>query len=277
MKIGVGFLTCLLAAMLIVCSAPVSREPDMTVPPQAETRDNSADDARTILGRYAEAWRGKEEMPSLKDTISVAFWISGEGGGEHTVVLAPQGPAEVVDGIAENHAGGFRTDIGTLRRLDRGEINALTAMGRAKWSDPADMDPVFPQGGLTPELQALHLPLAFHFWNRDRPETVRFGEGTSRFVHGGNATIFFYDRGLRTAWYQLKEGMHVNAELSDQVNPFPSLFIVIRGSFSARLDGEEQRLSEGIAVHVPAGMPHEFWAGPGDYGEVIMICWGDGA
>lgn len=150
-------------------------------------------------------------------------------------------------------------------------------MGRAHWSDPADMDPVLPAGRLTPEVQALLLPVTFHFWNRGWPETIRFGDGTSRFVHGGNATVLFYDRGLRTAWYQLREGMHVNADPSDQVNPFPSLFVVIRGSFHARLGGEEQRLTEGIAVYVPAGMSHEFWAEQGEYGEVIMICWGEGA
>jgi mannose-6-phosphate isomerase-like protein (cupin superfamily) len=277
MKIKWAFLTCLLTATLIMCSAPASQEPGMTVPPQMEIRDNSADDARTILARYAEAWRGREEMPALKDPISVAFWISGEGGGEFTIVLAPDGPAEVMDGIAEDHAGGFRSNMETLRRLDRNEINAMTAMGRANWSDPADMDPVIPGGRLTPELQALFLPLTFHFWNREWPEIVPFGEGTTRFVHGGNAAIFFYDQGLRTAWYQIQEGMHINADPSDQTNPFPSLFIVTRGSIMARLDGREQRLSEGIAVLVPAGMPHEFWAGPGEYGEVIMICWGDGA
>lgn len=249
-----------------------------TVPPPAKAGGMAGDDARTILGRFAASWRGAKEMAGMSRTETAVFWITGEGGGEFTVVLPPDGPARLEDGIAESFSGGFRTSMETLRRLDRGELSAMTAMGRAHWSDPADMDPVLPPGqGFTPEFQARFLPLTFHFWNRDWPEIIRFGEGTTRFVHGGNAAILYYDKGLRTGWYQIKEGMHVNHDPADQTNPFPSLFIVTRGSLRARLGGEELRLQEGVAVHVPAGMTHEFWAGPGEYGELVLIMWGAGA
>jgi quercetin dioxygenase-like cupin family protein len=71
--------------------------------------------------------------------------------------------------------------------------------------------------------------------------------------------------------------MHVNAEAKDQTNPFPSLFIFTRGAIQARLGGEERTCTEGEAVLVPAGMTHEFWARPDQYGELILIMFGEGA
>jgi len=52
----------------------------MTIPPATKKRDNSRDDARIILARHAEAWRGDAEMPPLKDPVSISFWISVDGG-----------------------------------------------------------------------------------------------------------------------------------------------------------------------------------------------------
>lgn len=166
----------------------------------------------------------------------------------------------------------------TLRRLDRGELNLWTALGRARMRDPAPVNMRFPpEFRWTAEARGLYLPLAFHFWNREWPETILFNGKVSRRVHGGNVVVFYYDRGLRTAWYQVKAGMHLNADPADQVNEFPTLVIVTRGSFSGRFNGVERRLREGEAVFIPAGMRHEFWAGPDEYGEFVIVMFGDRA
>jgi mannose-6-phosphate isomerase-like protein (cupin superfamily) len=145
-------------------------------------------------------------------------------------------------------------------------------------SDRTPLDFRLPEGfQLTPATQAVFLPFVFHFFNREWPEVARFGEGTTRRIHGGNAAILYYDLGLRSAFYQIEPGMHVNEEEDQRVNVFPSLFIVIRGSFQSRMDGRERTLHEGEAVLVPAGMTHEFWAGDDQYGEMIMIAFGEGA
>lgn len=274
--------TCLILFCLglLVSAATASPAADRqrTSPPPLTGPDNRADDARAILERYRAAWEARAAEFQLAEKTILVFRVSGTGGGDYQLILQSNGRAELAEGLPEKHDGGFRTDIETLRRLDRGEINHMTAMGRANWHDPAAMDPILPPGVKpSAELLGRLLPLAFHFWNREHPVTVRFGEGTSRLVHGGNATVIHYDRGLRSAWYQLEEGMHVNAEPADQVNPFASLFIVIRGSFQARIGGELRVLRQGMALVVPAGLSHEFWAGPGEYGELIMICWGEGA
>lgn len=96
-------------------------------------------------------------------------------------------------------------------------------------------------------------------------------------MHGANATVFFYDRGFRSAWYQVKPGMHVNADPADQINDHPQLMIVTRGRLRTPLHGEERTLSEGEAVFIPPGMRHEFWVERNGYAEFIFLAFGEGA
>jgi mannose-6-phosphate isomerase-like protein (cupin superfamily) len=262
-----------LAAALVPKLGPAQ---DMTHPP-AMAPGNARDSAKEILSRYAQAWRGKEEM-DLREEAVLAFWVTGDTGGEYHVILRPEGPGHLVEGIPKSYTFGFEADIETLRRIDRGEWNAFTAMGQARGSDTIPLVPRAPEGfKWTPENRGYLIPLFFHFWNRDWPERVLFGEGTTRPVHGANTTIFYYDKGLRTAWYQVKAGMHVNADPADQTNEFHTLVIMSRGAVKCRLGGVERLLREGEAVFIPAGMPHEFWAEPDQYGEFIILMFGEKA
>ncbi len=269
----------LIALILITACGSGCRQPTVdnaTRPPPASrsTRDSSA---LEILQRYAEAWRGSEEMV-LQEELVVNFKIAGAGGGEYHVVVAPGGNAQVFEGKAENCSMGFETDIDFLRRLDRNEVNALTAMAQASGDDPIPLRPILPDGfEWTPENRSTIIPFWFHFWNREWPETIRFGEGTTRPVHGALAAVFYYDKGIRASWYQLKPGMHINADPRDQTNPFHSLLMVTRGTLESRLGGQPRRLLEGEAVFIPSGMSHEFWAEEGQYGEMILIMFGEGA
>lgn len=249
---------------------------DMTHPPFPDRPDEGAT-AREILKRYAEAWRGKEEMELHGPTV-LAFWVEGEGGGEYHITLSPDGPGHLGEGALVDYAFGFATDMETLRRLDRGEWNALTAMGQARGTDPIPLVPRTPEEfEWTPEDRAYFLPLLFHFWNREWPERVLFGEGTTREVHGGNAVVLYYAGGLRSAWYQVKPGMHINADPANQTNEFDTLVICTRGAVMSKLGGVERLLSEGEAVFVPAGRTHEFWAEEGQYGEFVIVMFGEGA
>lgn len=243
----------------------------------AATAGNQFASAQEILARYAQAWRGHDEMELREETI-VAFWVTGAGGGEFHIVLPPEGAGRLHTGVPSTYALGFETDMETLRRLDRGEWNALTAMAQARGDDPIPLVPKFPEGfQLTPENRGYVLSLCFHFWNREWPEVVRFKEGTTRPVHGANAAVLLYDKGLRTAWYQVKPGMHINADPEDQTNEFSTLIIMTRGELAARLGGIERTLRAGEAVFIPAGMTHEFWAGADQYGEFVIVMFGEGA
>jgi mannose-6-phosphate isomerase-like protein (cupin superfamily) len=151
-------------------------------------------------------------------------------------------------------------------------------MGRARESDPTPMDIDFLPGFQpTPDFIVRFLPFTFHFWTRGFPELVPFGRAQSRVVHGGNIVIFYYQEGLRSGWAQLEKGQHVNADPRDQVNEFPSMFIVIRGRAMGKIGGKEGLLEAGQMILVPAGVSHEFWNPYDEPAEVILVMFGAGA
>lgn len=244
---------------------------------QTVVRLGADDSARGILQRYADAWLGRRELELPRDVV-LTFSISGEQGGDFAIKLSNESGGILHQGMPALYDIRFDTDIDFLRRLDQGQMSALTAMGQARSSDPIPLNPRFgPDFDKLPNAPLLFRRLSFHFWTRGWPEIVPFGELAARQVHGGNAAVFVYDREFRSAWYQLKAGMHINADRKDQANNFPQLVIVTKGAFNARLDGRQLVLSEGQAVLIPPGMTHEFWADVGQYGEVVFIAYGEGA
>jgi hypothetical protein len=201
------------------------------------TGSEAPEGAREILERYARAWRGREEMP-LDTAVILGFRIRGEGGGDFHVVLPPEGGAELRPGEPAPGAAlvtTFETDIDFLRRLDRGELNALTATVQATGHDPIPLVPHHPEGfRWTPEARAFVYPLWFHFWNRDWPEVIPFGDGRTRQAHGANATVFYYDRGLRTMRHQLGPGMRLGgAGGHAHTTTFSYLVVTTRGEMHA--------------------------------------------
>jgi mannose-6-phosphate isomerase-like protein (cupin superfamily) len=230
-----------------------------------------------MLRRYADAWRGRQELV-FDGALVIAFWVRGAQGGEFNLTLTQEPGSVVREGVPAEYDIGFELDMEFLRRLDRGEMGPLTAMGQARSTDPIPLNPKpGPQFVKRSDAALLFRRLSFHFWNRDWPEIVAFGESGARLVHGANAAVLVYDQEFRSAWYQLKPGMHINADPRDQTNDFPQLVVVTRGQFSARLDGRQRTVAEGQAIFIPAGMAHEFWAEPGQYGEVIWTAFGKGA
>jgi mannose-6-phosphate isomerase-like protein (cupin superfamily) len=267
-----------LVAVPLLSSILTARPSTAQTVSEATLHDNAANDAETILRRFTDAWRLRQQL-AIPDTIRLGFRITGEGGGTFHAAVPPDGPVYLLTGeTTAQNALVFEMDMATLLRIDSGQLNALTAMAQGHASDPTPLVAHHPPGfSWTPENRALYMPFMFHFWNREHPAVVRFGEGSTRSVHGAEATVLYYDRGFRSAWYRVSEGVHINADPRQQRNPFTSMFIITRGTVSARIDGIELRLSEGETLVVPAGMTHEFWAEPGEGGDAVVIMFGPGA
>jgi len=231
--------------------------------------------AAKIITDWAAAYQ-KKVSPEEEGLFGIE--IKGEGGGVWTVSIEPGRKVKVRAGEPDKPTFLFTTDLSTLRKIDKGEINALTAAGRAKASDSAPVDIKFmPDVQPSPEVMKKIFHYGFHFFIPGTPEIIYFDEAHSRFVHGGNVVIFYYTTGLRTAWYQVKKGMVINQDESDQVNPFPTLFICTRGEGRAKLGGKTITLKKGMMVYIPAGMSHMFWNENDEPMEGIIIMFGPGA
>ena len=228
-----------------------------------------------LIADFAASYEGKTG-PAIDAVFGLE--IKGDPDGSWRVQINPQRKVTLRPGKPETPTFVFTCDFETLGKIHDGVWNALTAAGQARSSDPAPLDIRFMEG-FKPAADTMEkiFHVLFHFFNTSGPEIIRFGEKNSRFVHGGNAVVIYYARGLRTAWYQLKKGMVINADEKDQVNPFPTLFICTRGEGRGRLGGRDSTLKEGMSVFIPAGMSHMIWNEKDEPFEGVIIMFGEGA
>jgi len=237
--------------------------------------------AEEILRSYVEDFRSD---PAAAQPMAFGIKVGGEGGGGWHVLIGGKKGAngdyqvDLGKGLPPNPAVFYTLDLTTLRQIDSGAVNALTAMGRARASDPAPMDIGLMDGfEPAPDFFGRFIPFTFHFWTRGFPEIVNFGKEQSREVHGAHMVVFYYQEGLRSAWAQIEKGQHVNEDPKDQSNPFPTMLIGIRGRAVAKVEGKEIQLQAGQMVFVPAGVSHEAWNPYDEPAEVIILMFGEGA
>jgi mannose-6-phosphate isomerase-like protein (cupin superfamily) len=231
---------------------------------------------REILERYAADY---EADPSI---LEVTFAIEVDGSWWHVVAEPASDEAapsvQLRNGKPAEPTFYFTLGASTLERLDRGELNPETAMVKAFSTDPSPMD-VEAMEGFEPGEDFLDTMLrtTFHFWTRGLPEIIPFGESHTRFTHGADAVVFYYQPGFRSGWLSLKPGQHGNEDPRMQTNPFPSLFVVTGGKGKARIGGVEVELRAGQAILVPAEVAHEFWNPFDEPMEAVLLMFGEGA
>ncbi|MGY3793289.1 cupin domain-containing protein [Aquimarina sp. 433] len=172
----------------------------------------------------------------------------------------------------------YSIEFETLQAIHNGTINALTAQGKAFAGDYTPMS-VREMDGFTPsEIDDSNLnAFSFHFWTKGFPEIIPFKESTTRKAHGSNFTIFYYEKGLRTAWYRILPGERVRDDAREQAAPFPMLGVTIKGTIEGEVDGERITVSEGNTVFIPANVNHKWWNEKDEAVEVILIMFGKGA
>jgi mannose-6-phosphate isomerase-like protein (cupin superfamily) len=166
----------------------------------------------------------------------------------------------------------------TLHQIDRGELSMLTGMVKAFSTDvvPTDVDVM--EGYQPPEdFQTWLMPQIFHFWNRGFPEIVPFGDGHTLPSHGGHVSVLYYQPGFRSGWGYLAPGEHANEDPRSRSNPFPSLFIALEGTITARINGVDHEFSEGNFMIIPAGVEHEFINETDENVHFMLFMFGEGA
>ena len=282
-----------------ICAASVLLAPVAVLADEELTKS-----AEEILQNYAADFR---HDPAAGEAITFGIRVTGEGGGDWHVVVAgreyqtgptkpagepkpPTKPAAaerktteewdvaLKPGFPAEPIPYYVLDVATLRKIDHGELNALTAMAKAHGGQTAPMDfGVTPGYQPGPDFGARFVPLSFHFWTRGLPERVPFHGGLSRVVHGANAVAFYYQKGFRSAWYQVTKGQHINQDPQDQANPFPSMFIMLRGKAQAKIGGRNVAFPANEMMFVPAGVTHEFWNPYDEPAEMIILMFGEGA
>ncbi len=237
----------LLAAAAAVLAAPYAQAAEGKAPSDLE-----------ILEVYAADFA---RDPTL--TEAVTFGVE-SGDDFYTVEASPaaEGVAArvtVKEGAPASPSFYYTLDEGWLGKLHRGEVNALTSMAKAFSTDVTPMD-IGVMEGFQPEgdFGGWVIPFTFHFWTKGQPEIVPISPDKTRFTHGANAGILYYQPGLRSGWFDIRPGQHVNADERSRENPFPSMFIMTKGEVTAIIGGERLTFREGTMMLVPASVSHEF-------------------
>ena len=162
-------------------------------------------DPSIILNRYAEDY---EKDITLKNDITFAvkvdsqFWhIIAEAKTDSTISRV-----QVIPGKPPVPTFYFHTSAETLNEIDQGKLNALTASAKAFESDfaPFDVDIMEgyqPKEGFLANLFSVY----FHFWTRGVPEIIPYGLDFTRFTHGAQASIFYYQKGFRSGYVAIKK------------------------------------------------------------------------
>lgn len=172
----------------------------------------------------------------------------------------------------------YKIEPETLKAIHEGKINALTAQGKAFAGDYTPMS-ISMMEGYEPNMEEYGKinPFSFHFWTRGYPEIIPFGEGMTRRAHGSNFTVFYYEPGIRTAWYRVLPEERVRDDAREQAAPFPMLIVAIKGTTEGEVDGNRVSLSEGNTIFIPPNVMHKWWNETGEATEAILIMFGEGA
>ncbi|QBA64011.1 cupin domain-containing protein [Muriicola soli] len=166
----------------------------------------------------------------------------------------------------------------TLRAIFNGELNALTAQGKAFAGDYAPMNVKEMEGFESDmDMDSKINAFSFHFWTRGFPEIVPFADGLTRKAHGSNFVVFYYQKGLRTAWYRVLPEEKVRHDPREQAMPFPMLIVAIKGVTEGEVDGKRVSLTEGNTVFIPPFAAHKWWNETNEASEAILIMFGEGA
>lgn len=173
----------------------------------------------------------------------------------------------------------YRIEYGTLKAMEEGTLNAMTAQGKAFSGDYAPMEVLEMEDfNPTEEINGEINSFSFHFWTKGFPEVIPFGADLTRQAHGVNMVLFYYQKGFRSGWLSIPPKGKVRHDPREQAMPFPMLVVSIKGDTEGEMNGKRVSLSEGNALFIPPGTTHKWWNESEEEAvEAILIMFGKGA
>lgn len=184
----------------------------------------------------------------------------------------------LTEGLPSTPTYAYRAEVNALKAIYNGEMNAMTAQAKAFSTDYAPLEAIEINGYRPTEVDDSAMnAFSFHFWTRGFPEVIPFRPDATRRAHGGSVTVFYYEKGLRTGWYNILPGEIVREDAREQAMPFPMMGVVIKGTAKGVVDGEPITVTEGNTVFIPANVHHKWWNEGDESVELILIMFGEGA
>ena len=268
----------LIFSLSLLAQGPNNREADSKVFSSLEP--DLKDEAEKIIRSFVEDYRSDRHAVEKRSVGIIVPEVEGEWTIEVTGKQIGKKQWEVLleDGLPNEPTFMYRAEYSALKAIFNGEMNALTAQAKAFSTDYAPLD-VLEINDYKPnedDNSAMNA-FSFHFWTKGFPEVIPFRADATRRAHGAGVTIFYYQKGLRTGWYNILPGERVRQDAREQAMPFPMMGVMIKGTAKGIVDGELVTVSEGNTVFIPANVHHKWWNETDEPVELILIMFGEGA
>ena len=150
----------------------------------------------------------------------------------------------------------------------RGEADFGALIGRSRMSDVRPINFQF----LKPERASVitdALKAMITFFIPGRVKVKELSGRLAGLAHGAHPIPLVYWDGIRLAWYQVRKGEVVNEE--GERDPYPQVFIVLKGKGTIFIDETELELRPNTAVYVPINSIHKVKAD--EDVEAIWFAW----
>ncbi len=168
------------------------------------------------------------------------------------------------------------SELEVYKKIYSGELNAMTAVGRASIYDPAPLDFTL-ENGMT--MGQINWNRAYfnliNFFNVDPNNKTILSREHARKIHGAHAVALFYTTGYRSAYYSIMKGETLNE--SGEKDPFNQSFIIISGSGYAKIGEETFEIKANEAYYIKPDIEHKVWTDSEEGVTLIWNAWGSEA
>jgi mannose-6-phosphate isomerase-like protein (cupin superfamily) len=164
-------------------------------------------------------------------------------------------------------------NLDVYRQVYTGQLNAMTAAGRASIREAAPLDMMF-ENGMT--YRQMNWEYAYftmiNFFNVHPNNKALLGREHARKVHGAHAVALYYTPGFRSAYYNIAKGETLNE--SGEKDPFNQSFIIISGEGYAKIGNDTLMIKANEAFYIKPNLEHKVWTDSEEGLSLIWNAWG---
>lgn len=225
-------------------------------------------DLEKLLKGWSESFLSKV-AEDYQDTLN--FRLNDDN--SHWHVIFSNGSYSIHKGENPDAKFIMTADMETYRKIYKGELSPMTAIGRASIHESAPLDFIL-QNGMT--IAGVNWNYAYftvnNFFNPHPDNKIVLKEENSRSVHGGNVIGLYYSVGYRSAWYHLNKGEMLNE--AGEKDPFEQSFIILKGSGYAKIGKDTLAVKENEAYYIRPNLEHKVWTESAGGISLLWNAWG---
>ena len=139
-----------------------------------------------------------------------------------------------------------------------GEADFGALIGRSKYSDKRPIDFEIINTNKTNQIMTRLYNLMTVFFTPGKPKIKKLTRSLAGDAHGAHPIPLVYGDGIRSGWYTIDPGETLNE--SGEKDPYPQLFVVIKGRGEAQIGDTRITLEPDSAIYIPLNTSHSITA-----------------